>query len=168
VIRFLILMMLCSVAQAFETRTELVRLLPVTNGATYSMQTVYSLCQPLSAGEVSDIRYQAEVTNPHPYNIGIGWYIQSWDYLVENGSSTFIRTDIVTPPVSQNVTPAMHHMVISGSYLHRAQFPSGGNTRCYTLVMWAVSSHGAGSVLVEQGYGYLQFLARDRQRKESL
>lgn len=157
---FAFLFACCSSASAFEVRTEQVRLLPITNGNTYSTQQVYSICQPLAAGVISDIRYQAEVTNPYSYNVGIGWYIKSWDYDCGPNGCAFIRTDIVTPPVSQNVTPAMHHMVISGSYLHRAQFPSGGNTRCYTLVMWAVSSNGAGSILVEQGYGYLQFLPR--------
>lgn len=161
-IRFLILMVMCSVAyaQEFEVRTEQVRLLPITNGNTYSTQQVFSVCQPLSEGVVSDIRYQAEVTNPYSYNVGIGWYIKSWDYDCGPNGCVNTRTDIVTPPVSQNVTPAMHHMVISGSYLHRAKFPSGGTHRCYTLVMWAVSSHGGGSILVEQGYGYLQFLPR--------
>jgi hypothetical protein len=137
-------------------------MLPVTNGATYALQQVYSVCQPITEGQISDIRYQAEVTNPYTYNVGIGWYIKSWDYDCGPDGCVNTRTDIVTPPVSQNVTPSMHHMVVNGSYLHTANLQSGGNTRCYTLVMWAVSSQGGGSIIVEQGYGYLQFMAVQR------
>jgi hypothetical protein len=155
VIRFLTILLFCCSAHAFETRSELVRLLPISSGAANTQQ-VFSYCQPAQEGSLIDIRYQSEVTNPYSKNVGIGWYLMAWDYRVENGTSTFVRTSIVTPPVMQNVTPAGHHMVVSGSYIHKVSYPQGGNTRCYTLVMWAVSSNPGGSILVEQGYGFLQ------------
>lgn len=154
--RFLIvLLFFCSAAHAFETRKEKTQLLPISSGAADPKQ-IFSYCQPLKEGTVVDIRYQTEVTNPYNKNVGIGWYVKSWDYLMEDGIQTLIRTDIMTPPVMQNVTPAGHHMVVSGSYIQKVSYPQGGSTRCYTLVMWAVSSNPGGSILVEQGYGFLQ------------
>lgn len=84
---------------------------------------------------------QFEVTNPLPYNVGIGRYI--------------VRSDgaRIVPAVMDNVTPDMHHSVITMSGWDRS--PVSGAT--YSLVVYAVSvnAKAGDSIRIEQGYGFL-------------
>lgn len=146
---------LCASAQyVSESRATQAAYLQI-NGAAAQ---VYAVCLPLAPGKVVTVLYQAEVTNPNQYNVAIGSVIRSWDYLVDATGSHYQNQYNTIPAVMENVTKDTHHMVIRGALADTVSYPQGGNTRCYTLVLWAVASGGAGIITVEQGYGFLQVL----------
>ena len=147
---------LCASAQyVSESRATQAAYLQI-NGAEAQ---VYAVCLPLAPGKVVTVLYQAEVTNPNQYNVGMGSVIRSWDYLVDATGSHYQNQYNTIPAVMENVTKDTHHMVIRGALADTVRYQQqGGNTRCYTLVLWAVASGGAGIITVEQGYGFLQVL----------
>ena len=135
-----------------EQRQEQSTTLVITDGVHIQQTKIYSTCFSMAYASIADVRWQAEVTNPYQFNVGIGSVLRGWDY-APNGE--IVSFDVV-PPVMSNVTPEEHHKVISGSYLNRVKFQYDGTVRCYALMMWAVSDGGSGVITVEKGYGYLQ------------
>lgn len=162
VFRFLALLCLAVSAWAqpyvSDARLTQATYLQITNGSYIQEAQVYATCLRLQPGQVVSIQYQAEVTNPNGYNVGIGSVLRSWDYLVDAAGSQFVRNFNTIPPVMTNVTPDIHHGVVRGGAADTVAYAQPANTRCYTLVLWAVASGGAGIVTVEQGYGFLQVL----------
>ncbi|AKA60327.1 hypothetical protein P26218_24 [Rhodoferax phage P26218] len=155
------LFVLCFSAQAqyvSDSRVTQSTSLQITNGSYITEAQVHAVCIPLAAGKVVSVTYQAEVTNPNVYNVGIGSVIRTWDYQVDTNGSQYVSQYNTIPPVMENVTKDTHHMVIRGALADTVSYPKGGNTRCYTLVLWAVADGGAGIIKVEQGYGFLQVL----------
>lgn len=156
-----LLLALCLPAHAqyvADARVTQATYLQITNGSYLQEAQVHAACMALKPGQVVSVSYQAEVTNPNQYNVGIGSVIRSWDYMVDANGSQYLTRYNTIPPVMENVTKDTHHMVIRGALHDTVSYPQGGNTRCYTLVLWAVASGGAGIITVEQGYGFLQVL----------
>lgn len=150
-----------AIAQPFvlDARATQATYLQITNGSYIQEAQVFATCARLKPGQVVSVHYQAEVTNPNGYNVGIGSVLRAWDYNVDaTGNSVFVRNYNAVPPVMTNVTPDMHHLVARGSIADTVSYALSGNTRCYTLVLWGVASGGAGIINVEQGYGFLQVL----------
>ena len=146
---------LCASAQyVADTRATLAAYLQI-NG---SEAQVHAVCLPLAPGRVVSVMYQAEVTNPNAYTVGIGSVIRTWDYEVDSTGSRYVAAYNTVPATMENVTKDTHHQVIRGALADMVRYPGGGNTRCYTLVLWAVASAGQGIVQVEQGYGFLQVM----------
>lgn len=157
IIIFLAIWQPASAVTFSDVRNEQVSTLPITNGSTLLQQHVFSSCASHTNGQPVLILAQSEVTNPYGFNVGIGYLLRAWDYHVaENGASTFVATWDASPAVMTNVTPAKHHLVVHEAFAHKVTYQGNANTRCYTLVMWAVASGGGGNIIVEQGYGYLQ------------
>jgi hypothetical protein len=135
-----------------QVRNEQVSSLVINGGEGQ----VYSYCDRLPVGQIVSISIQAEVTNPQNFNVGLGSCIRAYDYACDQNGCTYIQSPFSSPPVMSNVTPSMHHMVIVKAYSDRVAYAGAGNTRCYTLVLWAAAEAGGGYITVDQGYGFLQ------------
>ena len=144
-------------ASLLQSRAEQVTSIPITNGVTVNQKQLFSVCSKITADTAVQVNAQSEVTNPYSFNVGIGYVIKAWDYYVDDaGASTFIRSYNAIPAVMSNATPAEHHYIVNVAAAEKVSYASNANTRCYTLVAWAVSSSGSGDIIVQQGYGYLQ------------
>lgn len=85
---------------------------------------------------------QFEITNPNPYTVGIGRFVQRSD------------GKLIAPATMDNITPQMHHGVYNISVIDNAPLPDAQ----YYVVVYAVSTAATpGAVVkIEQGYGFLQ------------
>lgn len=142
-----------------QVRNEQATSLQVTNGVSIAEAQVFSTCFRPKPNDCLVINAQTEVTNNLGFIVGIGYVIRAWDYYAGlDGSSTCVGSFNVIPPVMTNVTPDMHHLVVKDTALDQVAFQGNTNVRCYTLVLWAVSSHGTGSIIIEPSYGFLQVM----------
>jgi hypothetical protein len=103
---------------------------------------VHKLNVPSKTGNKVLLIAQIEVTNPQAYTVGIG--------------RVMLRSDgkVIIPAVMDNVTPQMHHSVITMAGWDASPAQNGE----YSLVVYAVSTSAKSGDLVriEQGYGFLQ------------
>lgn len=104
--------------------------------------TIHWLDVPTRTGDKVLVTAQFEVTNPNPYAVGIGRLIQRSD-----GA-------LIIPAAMDNVTPQMHHSVITMAGWDAAPIPNA----TYSVVVYAVSTAAISghAVRIEQGYGFLQ------------
>lgn len=136
-----------------QTRTEQASSMTINGRAVQ----VYSYCAQIPANSVVQINAQAEVTTNVSFPVGIAYALTTYDYYVA-GTSQYVTSYYTAPPVMQNITADMHHMVISESLADKVVYAGNANTRCYTLSIWAASASGSGAITIEQGYGYLQIV----------
>ena len=139
-------------AELGQVRHEQVSFLQINGGEGQ----IYSYCARLPVGQIVSISIQAEVTNPQNFNVGLGSGIRAYDYACDANGCNYVQSPFSPPPVMSNITPSMHHMVIVKAFSDRVAYAGAGNTRCYTLVLWAAAEAGGGYITVDQGYGFLQ------------
>ena len=144
------------------TTTQQVFSIPVNAYAGSAPVQVYSICIPLTAGSIADVTAQTEVTNNSPYNVGIGYDIQVWNYHVDQyGTSTYLgQYPLSRPVMGPDLTNFMHHLpiYIGGKEVMYPVVASSGlveTVRCYTLKLWAASTMVMPNIVIESGYGQL-------------
>ena len=123
--------------QLHKSGKEILTAIPV-NGGPQCLWTVGSLQVPM--GAVVNVQVQCEVTNPYPFNVGIGRGIYS-----ECGGW-------IAPQCMSNVTPDEHHKVIIQQAVER--IPSD-RWAFWQFYIWAVAENQSGSIVIEPGYGVM-------------
>jgi len=115
--------------------------------SVHGQRSVHALNINTKPGAKNLIIAQAEVTNPHPYNVGVGRFIMRSDG---------VR---IVPAVMDNVTPQMHHQVLNIIGWDASPIPNA----TYSVVVYAASSNAkpGDTVRIEQGYGFLQIMGFD-------
>ena len=130
-----------------KSSKDLATTLNVTDGRTAPKTSLYSVCVSVKTTEYVDIRYQAELTNDLPGNVGLGHEV---DRIQGEGVKRIGR------PGMENITPDMHHKALNGTTID-SEIPADGNY-CYHLRAWAVSNWTGvygNSIKVENGYGQI-------------
>jgi hypothetical protein len=104
-----------------------------------------------SAGDVLDIRYQIEATNKRAWNIGVGRYICLGDRVNNVNDVGGVK---LLPATVENCTPAMHHIVQTGSDL--VVLENDIVDQYVKLIVYGLTtSYPTGTLSFEQGYGFL-------------
>lgn len=137
-------------AFSFDT-TENLTNIPITTGSA-NYVILYSVPITINGPlDIITVFSQLEVTNPYSYNVGVGRYI-----VISNSASSVMGTTL-QPAVMDNVTPDMHHMVISINGV-TSGFPAG--TYYVNFVGYAVANNATNGaqLVVEQGYGNTKVL----------
>lgn len=133
-------------------KTENLQWLPISNGVTYNMQVVYSV--PISAkiGDIIDVSFEGEVTNPQNYNLEVGSYI-----VLGNTATDTAQSKSILRAQGENLTPVGHHMVVEGACKYEFSSDFAGFVN---VVMYSNSSAvGSGQQIeVMQSYGQLDVL----------
>jgi len=134
----------------YQDLTENNTSIPIING-TPTLKVVYSVLIPvIYIGDILKITSTFEVTNPYTYNAMIGSYI-----LLGTSATDTTSTNIIDPANAWNVTPAMHHGVVTKS---RQWIATADYTNAYINVIGYGASVNAASgdaFVLEQGYGHL-------------
>lgn len=108
------------------------------------------------AGDVLDIRWQYEATNKNDFNVGLGRFVAIGCY---PSTINDVSGDRVIPAVMDNVTPEMHHSVITGSDLVVLERDLVGEY-VKLVVLAATSVQKNKTISYEPNYGFLTVEAR--------
>lgn len=141
-----------SVPKLYSDKTENFHWLTIGNGIAYNMQVAYYVPISAKSGDVIDVSYEAEVTNPQNYTLEVGSYI-----VLGTTSSDTDQSKSILRAKGENLTVVGHHLVVQGccKYIFLADFSGFIN-----VVMYSDSTAvGAGQQIeLMQNYGQLDVM----------
>lgn len=121
----------------------------VSKNGTPNRRIAYRVKVSGKAGDFVSVCGQVEVTNDLGFNVGIGMM------MIRTTDPTAVTGERMMPAVMENCTPDVHHKVFQPS-AHDV-LPSDGEFY-YSLIVWGASSHGSGSITIEDGFGKISAL----------
>lgn len=116
-------------------------------------QVLYSVKVPeIKQGDVLQVTSEFEITNDFTYNVMIGAKI----ILADSSKNT--NGALIDQANGFNVTPNMHHGVVSKSRTWKAE--STYNDKYVNVVIWSLSVNAFSNdkLKIEKGYGHLDVL----------
>lgn len=142
----------------YSDSTEGIQNLVIVNSATqYLFNTLYSVPITAKKGDVINAAFRGEITNPQSYNVQVATFIKLGTTATDSA-----LTNLLLPAAGENVTPAMHHMMISGQCAYEF---TDDYTGFVNVVIYA-NSNAAGVdnvIFVDQGYGRLDVLHFEKE-----
>lgn len=133
-------------------KLENVQYLNITDGSYYDMAVVHSVPITAKAGDIISVSFESEITNPQSYLFQTGRYIVLGDTAVD----TTIAKAILRP-AGENLTPQVHHQIVSGSCAHTFVEDFTGFVNVCQYAISSAAGPGA-QAIVEQNYGRLDVL----------
>lgn len=133
-------------------KLENVQYLNLTNGNSYDMAVVYSVPISAKAGDVISVSFESEITNPQSYLFQTGRYIVLGDTALDTAIAKAILR-----PAGENLTPQVHHQIVSGSCAHTFVDDFTGFVNVCQYAISSAAGPGA-QAIVEQHYGRLDVL----------
>jgi hypothetical protein len=134
--------------QHYETNVELVDYIPVDKIFPYRRFKLYSLdIESIKKDSILNVTSQFEVTNDTSLNLMVGSVVEFCD--------VYEVCLEITKPVAFNITPAMHHGVITHNRNYKFdQDYTKGNLN---IMVWSASSRANEDtqLKIEQDYGHL-------------
>lgn len=136
----------------YSDKTENLQWLTISNGVTYNMQGVYSVPISAKTGDIIDVSFEGEVTNPQNYNLEVGSYI-----VLGSTATDTAQSKSILRAQGENLTPVGHHMVVEGACKYEFSIDFTGFVN---VVMYSNSTAvGSGQQIeVMQSYGQLDVL----------
>lgn len=139
----------------YSDKVEKFQWLTIGKGApNYNFQVAYSLPVSAKKGDIIGVKFEAEITNPQNYTVGVCRYI-----ILGSSPTDTVRTigNMILKGKGENVTSVIHHGLVvgGGDYEFKEDFDGFVN-----LVLYADST-AAGSgqqIQLEQGYGQLDIM----------
>jgi hypothetical protein len=120
------------------------------NISTINKEVIFSVpIEKIDIDDVIQITSEFEVTNQYKYNVMIG----SW--IVLGNTPLAIAGILLCPSTAFNVTPDMHHGIVSKSRNYK--FNSSYSGKYVNMVSWAASDNSSPKdiLLIEKGHGHL-------------
>lgn len=133
-------------------KTENSQWLLITDGNSWSFHVVYSVPISARAGDIIQVSFESEITNPQSYLFQTGRFI-----ILGDSATDTTQAKAILPAAGENLTPQVHHQIVSGSCVHTFVEDFEGFVNVVQYAISSAAGPGAGA-LVEQGYGRLDVL----------
>lgn len=137
--------------------TEKFQWLSIKDGVSYLFKCGYSLPVSAKKDDIIQVSFRSEFTNPQNYTAEVGSYI-----VLGSTDTDIAQSKSICAATGENVTPAMHHIVVNGTCNHQFKEDFSGFVN---VVFYSNSTAAQSGQQIElmQGYGYLDVLQFDNE-----